>query len=515
MNIGILTALIFLPLIIAILLIFIPRKDTGFIKNVAFFGSLLVFVLSLKLFFGFDTDEPGYQFIEGPYNWIKTFNIGYHIGIDGISILLVILTTFLTPIVILSSYKNIKDRVKEYMVLMLLLETAMIGTLCAIDMFLFYVFWEFMLIPMYFIIGVWGGERKIYATIKFFLFTMAGSLFMLLAILFMGFLYKGQFGEFNLNFLNWLNLSIPIKTELILFLAFFLAFAIKVPLFPFHTWLPDAHVEAPAGGSVILAGVLLKMGTYGLLRFCIPLFPNASHTLAPFVIIISIIGIIYGALLAMAQSDLKKLIAYSSISHLGFVVLGIFSFTLTGVTGGIYQMVNHGLSTGALFLIVGILYERRHKRQIGDFGGIAKKMPVFTAIFMIVTLSSIGLPGLNGFIGEFLILAGSFTSELAHMKLATAFAATGVILAAIYMLWMFERVMFGPIKHKANQMLKDLTKREVFVLVPIILLIIFMGIFTKPFTERMEASVNHYMKMTNAKIEKNEVIVSGFPLSRE
>jgi NADH-quinone oxidoreductase subunit M len=388
----------------------------------------------------------------------------------------------------LAAWNSIEKGASGFMISLLMLETAMLGVFCALDLFLFFVFWEAMLIPMYLLIGIWGGRRRIYATIKFVLYTMAGSALMLVGILYLYFQNDNSFDLMTLY-----DKAGSLTHQRLLFLGFFIAFAIKVPLFPFHTWLPDAHVEAPTVGSVILAGVLLKMGTYGILRFCIPLFPEGTVAFTPLISTLAVIGIIYGALVAMVQPDLKKLVAYSSVSHLGFVVLGLFALNSQGVQGGIIQMVNHGLSTGALFLLVGMIYERRHTRMIADFGGLAKCMPIFATIFLIVTLSSIGLPGLNGFVGEFMILLGSFISG-AFSKVYAVLAAIGVILAAVYMLWMFQRVMFGKLDKPENQSLKDLNLREVIVLLPILLFIVWIGVYPKPFLSRIEKSVNHVLK---------------------
>jgi NADH-quinone oxidoreductase subunit M len=433
------------------------------------------------------------QFVE-KLRWIPSFGINYHVGIDGISLFLILLTTFITPISILASW-HITKSVKEYMIAMLVLETAMVGVFIALDLFLFFVFWELMLIPMYLLIGIWGGPRRIYAAIKFFIYTTAGSVFMFLAIIALYFLHHRATGEYTFNLLEFYRLDISFAVQFWLFLAFFIAFAIKVPMFPFHTWLPDAHVEAPTAGSVILAGVLLKMGTYGFVRFCLPLFPEVSHAFIPVISWMAIAGIIYGALVAMVQDDLKKLVAYSSVSHLGFVMLGIFAFNIQGIEGSITQMINHGLSTGALFLIVGMLYERRHTRMIADFGGLTKQIPVFAVFFLIVTLSSIGLPGLNGFVGEFLILVGMFKSRILYASLA----ATGIILAAVYMLWMFQRVMFQEITHEENRTLKDMNKRELATLIPIVLLIFWIGIYPNSFLRKMDASVNHLLQKVGGK----------------
>ena len=435
------------------------------------------------------------QFVER-FAWIRAYGIDYFVGVDGLSLFLVLLTTFLGPIVILASW-SISARVKEYLFFMLLLETGMLGAFVALDLFLFYVFWEVMLVPMYFLIGVWGGPRRIYAALKFVLFTMAGSLLMLVAIIYLATRNSQVTQVLTFDLLKIYNLQLPYEEQIWLFLAFALSFAIKVPLFPFHTWLPDAHVEAPTAGSVILAGVLLKLGTYGFLRFAIPLFPEAALAAAPFIIALAVIGIVYGAMVAMMQADLKKLVAYSSVSHLGFVMLGLFAFNLQGIQGAIYQMLNHGLSTGALFLIVGMIYERRHTRMIDDFGGLWKQMPIFSAFFLVVTLSSIGLPGLNGFVGEFLILLGSFQAS----PFWTAGAASGVVLGAIYMLWMFRRVVFGPLSRPENQNLKDIGAREIAILIPILILIFFMGIYPRPFLARMQPAVERIIQRIESKKE--------------
>ena len=507
MNFPILTIVTFLPLLGAIWLLFIDRGKEEKIKRIALITAIGSFVISLPLFFNFQLNTHEFQFVE-KVPWIKEFGISYHVGIDGISLFLFLLTSFISVVSILASW-TIKDRIKEYMIAMLVLETGMLGVFISLDMFLFYVFWELMLIPMYLLIGVWGGPRRIYAAVKFFIYTMAGSVLMLLAIIALYFMNYRATGEYTFDLLTLYNLDIPMGTQFWLFLAFFFAFAIKVPMFPFHTWLPDAHVEAPTAGSVILAGVLLKMGTYGFVRFSLPLFPYASHQFVPVIAWLAIAGIIYGALVAMVQTDLKKLVAYSSVSHLGFVMLGIFVFNLQGMEGGILQMINHGLSTGALFLMVGMLYERRHTRMIADFGGLTKRMPIFAVFFMIATLSSIGLPGMNGFVGEFLILVGTFKANVLYAVLAT----TGVILSACYMLWMFQRVMFNKLSNPENQKLKDLNKREWAILLPIVILIFWIGIYPKPLISRLDVSVNHLLtqvdekyKVTLDRIKKNETM---------
>jgi NADH-quinone oxidoreductase subunit M len=478
----------YLPALTALVLLILPRLSDRNNKILAFVGSLIAFIFSLHLVYHFDAGQGGMQFEES-VPWIQTasFTIQHHLGIDGISLFLVVLTTFITPLAILSSWESITKRVKPYLICLLTLETGMIGVFCALDLVLFYVFWEVMLLPMYFLIGVWGGERRIYAAVKFILYTMVGSLLMLVAIIFLFFANGGT--SFDLIQITQRlasgDLQLTRPQELWLFLAFFLAFAIKVPLFPFHTWLPDAHVEAPTAGSVILAGVLLKIGTYGLLRFCLPLFPSAAVAAAPLISILAIIGIIYGALVAMVQPDLKKLVAYSSVSHMGLVVLGIFAFTTQGLQGSTVQMLNHGLSTGALFLLVGMVYDRRHTRLISDFGGLAHRSPVYASVFLVVTLSSIGLPGLNGFVGEILVLAGSF----ARNKTFGTLAALGMVLGAVYMLWMYQRVFLGKLENPANATLSDIGMREKLLLVPIIIMMLWIGVYSAPFLRRMDASL--------------------------
>ena len=491
-----LSIVIFLPLLGVIAIALFRGMGPSVIKGVAFIISLITFVISIGLYIGYDNTESGDVFQLGiDEAWISGLGISYHIGIDGISLWLILLTTFLTPLCILAAWNSVKKGLSGFMMSLLALETGMLGVFCSLDLFLFFVFWESMLIPMYFLIGIWGGERRIYATIKFVLYTMAGSALMLVGILALYFQNNNSF-----NLVTLIEAGGTFTHSSYLFLAFFIAFAIKVPLFPFHTWLPDAHVEAPTVGSVILAGVLLKMGTYGIVRFCLPLFPKAAAEHTPWIVTLAVIGIIYGALVAMVQPDLKKLVAYSSVSHLGFVVLGLFSQNHDAIQGSVLQMVNHGLSTGALFLLVGMIYERRHSRMIVDFGGLAKRMPIFATIFLIVTLSSIGLPGLNGFVGEFMILLGSFVQG-AFSKWYVVFATTGVILAAVYMLWMFQRVMLGQgyeVGDKTNESLPDLNSREIAVLVPILVFIVWIGVFPNTFLKPMETSVGKVVEKVQA-----------------
>ena len=480
----ILSLLVWVPLLGALALLFWPRPNEGGMKIFALSVSLVNFALSLQMYRLFDAKQAAMQLVE-QLPWIRSIGCSYHLGVDGISLFLILLTTLLTSLAILSSWTSIHKRMKEYLISLLLLETGMLGVFVSLDLVLFYFFWEAMLIPMYLLIGVWGGERRIYAAVKFFLYTMAGSVLMLIAIFVVYFTYHAQAGAYTTDLLLLYGTRFGRTTELWLFAAFFVAFAIKVPLFPFHTWLPDAHVEAPTAGSVILAGVLLKMGTYGMLRFSLPLFPHATITFLPVVIALSVIGIIYGAMVALVQPDMKKLVAYSSVSHLGFVVLGLFALNTQGMEGAILQMLNHGVSTGALFLLVGMIYERRHTRLIADFGGLWRVLPVFSALFMVVMFSSIGLPLTNGFVGEFLILVGAFE----HHRMATTLAATGVVLGAVYMLWMYQRVIFGKVENPENQKLKDMNVRETWVLAPLIILILWMGVYPKPFLTRMEPSV--------------------------
>jgi len=482
---GTLTTIIFLPFAGAVLLLLVGRGRDGFSRLLALVVSAATFLISLSLYMGFDASTSAMQFVEEA-PWVESMGISYSLGVDGISLLLVLMTTLLTTLAILASW-NINSRVAEYMAAMLALETGMLGVFCSLDLFLFYVFWEAMLIPMYLLIGIWGGERRIYATVKFVLYTLAGSLLMLVAIIYLYFHHGAATGTYTFDLIALYAFTVERGAQYWLFLAFFLSFAIKVPLFPFHTWLPDAHVEAPTAGSVILAGVLLKMGTYGLIRFCLPLFPLAAAYFTPYILVLSVVGIVYGALVAMVQPDIKKLVAYSSVSHLGFIVAGIFALNAQGLQGSILQMVNHGLSTGALFLIVGMLYDRRHTRQIGDFGGLAKTVPVFSVFFMIATLSSIGLPGLNGFVGEFLILLGLFKA----FPVFGVIAASGVVLAAVYMLWMFQRVVWGEPTLQENKDLKDLSGREWAVLVPVVVLMFWIGLYPKPFLGTSKASVRH------------------------
>jgi NADH-quinone oxidoreductase subunit M len=477
--------IVFVPALGTLLLAVLPATARTTLRLSAVAISAVPLLLAMHAWRLFDPAAGGFQLVERA-QWLPDLGIGYYVGIDGISLLLVLLTAFLTPLVLYGAEDSIHQRLKGYLISVLLLEAAMLGTLVALDVILFYVFWELMLVPMFLIIGIWGGGRRVYAAIKFVLFTMVGSLPMLVALIYLGVAHAAETGSMSFALTDLYGLSLPRQAELWCCAAIMLAFAIKVPMWPLHTWLPDAHVEAPTGGSVILAGVLLKMGTYGFVRLVMPLFPAVLPSFMPWIGGLAVVGIIYGALVAMVQPDLKKLVAYSSVSHLGFVMLGLASMNAVGVSGAVYQMLNHGLSTGALFLLVGMIYERRHTRDIAAFGGLWKKLPVFACCFLIITLSSIGLPGLNGFVGEFLILLGGFR----RYPWLTAGAASGVVLGAVYMLWMYQRVMFGPLDKIENRVLEDLRPSELVVLIPMIALIVIMGVYPAPFLRTMEASVS-------------------------
>ena len=493
-----LSVVLFLPLVFALLLVIWPQKQT--LRHLALGLSLIEFLASLAVLKNFDQASAALQMAE-QYSWVPRFGITYFIGIDGISLMLIMLTTFLTPIIILGSWNSITERVKGFHVALFVLQTAMMGSFLAMDAVLFYLFWELSLVPMYFIVGIWGGARRIYATVKFFIYTMAGSVLMLLAIIFlMRLTPEVTGGAVSSSLLDFYKLQIPFvageffTAQTLLFFAFALAFAIKVPLFPLHTWLPDAHVEAPTPGSVVLAGVMLKMGTFCYLRWVIPLFPEAAEHYAWFFVSLGVIGIVYGALVAMVQPDVKKLVAYSSVSHMGYVILGIFVMNEYGVNGALYQMLNHGISTGALFLLIGMIYERTHSRMIVKYGGLASALPIFTIMFVIVTMSSIAVPLTNGFIGEFLILMGTFQ----YSPLAAVISVTGVVLGAAYMLWMVKRVFFGPkgeivthAEEDKEHALHDLSVREWVVMTPLIILIFWMGIFPNHFMDYSKKSVDH------------------------
>jgi NADH-quinone oxidoreductase subunit M len=475
-----------------LLLLLAPRRADTFVRWAGLVVSLATLVLAGMAWARFDASSPGFQLVE-QRPWLPQIGISYSLGMDGIALVLVLLTALLQPLVFISSWLSINKHVKGYVSAMLLLETGVLGAFLATDLFLFYVFWELMLIPMYFIIGVWGGERRIYAAVKFVLFTLAGSLLMLVGILYLGFLHHAQHGRWSFAYSDMLTLDIAMGSgfwsspQLLLFAAFALAFAIKVPVWPLHTWLPDAHVEAPTGGSIILAGILLKLGTFGLMRFNRPLFPQAWEAATPLFMVLAVVAIIYGALVAWAQKDIKKLVAYSSVSHMGFIILGLFAGTVASTQGALIQMVNHGLSTGALFMLVGVIYDRRHTRLIEDFGGLAAVMPAYTFAFLLATLSSIGLPGLNGFVGEFLILTGAF----AEHPLAVACGATGIVLGAVYMLSLVQRVFWNALVHEENRTLSDLTWREWLAFAPLAVFMVWIGVQPGTFLALSEAAVRH------------------------
>ncbi|MBF0153793.1 MAG: NADH-quinone oxidoreductase subunit M [Magnetococcales bacterium] len=471
----------FLPLAGALAIVLVIRNDAS-AKLTALGVSLVTFLLSLRLYAAFDTTTAAFQFLE-EYVWLPDLGISYRMGVDGISLPLLLLTTLLTPICILASWESVKMRVREYMIAFLALESFVIGVFCALDFMLFYILWEAMLIPMFLIIGVWGGPRRVYAALKFFLYTLAGSVVMLVSVLVLT--SKGH----TFSIPELMKLHLPMGLQVWIFLGFFVSFAVKVPMWPVHTWLPDAHVEAPTAGSVILAGVLLKMGAYGFLRFSLPMLPDASHYFAPLIYGLSLVAVVYTALVALMQTDLKKLIAYSSVSHMGFVTLGLFAFNQLGIEGGLLQMVNHGLVSGALFLLVGVVYDRLHTREIARFGGLALRMPVYATLFMIFTMASVGLPGTNGFIGEFLILLGLFATS----KGVTVVAATGVVLGAAYMLWMFKKVVFGEVRHADVQTLTDVTPREVALFVPLLILVFWIGFNPDPFLKILHVSVENLL----------------------
>ncbi len=481
----VLSTLIFLPVLGAILIAFVKRANENFIKWLSLLISIVTFILSIPLFINFDKTTARMQFVEA-YEWVPSWGIKYAIGVDGISVLFVLLSTILTVLCIMVSWKGIKEKTKEFYSALLLIEGAMIGVFCSLDMFLFYIFWEAMLIPMYLLIGVWGGPNRVYAAIKFFLYTLVGSVLMLVGIIVL-YLNTGSF-----DILRMMAINYPYDLQIILFWAFFAAFAVKVPMWPVHTWLPDAHTEAPTAGSVILAGILIKMGAYGFLRFSMPLFPAATKAMAPVMMILSVIAIIYGGIICLGQTDLKRLIAYSSVSHMGFVTLGIFALNTQGMQGGILQMINHGIVTGALFLCVGMIYDRTHTRQIADYGGTATVLPIYAAFFMVFTLASIGLPGTNGFVGEFLIILGGF----AKSKTMGVLAATGIIIGAAYMLWLYQRVFFMETNPKI-QGHGDIDLREILTLVPLLVLVLWIGIYPNVFLGFMDASVQNLIERVN------------------
>lgn len=493
LGFPILSLIIFLPLIGAIpIMLFVPKQKEELIRWLSAITTFGTFLVSLILIPNFNNSTHEMQFVER-HSWIPSIGVQYFLGIDGISFLLILLTTLVTFIAVMSSWHAITERLKEFHVSILILEVGMLGAFMALDFIFFYVFWEIMLVPMYFIIGIWGGPRKLYAAIKFFLYTLFGSVFMLVAILALFFVYHHYTGVYTFEILKYMELNFPYNVQWWVFLAFFLGFAVKVPMFPFHTWLPDAHVEAPTAGSVILAGILLKMGTYGFVRFALTITPDAAQTFVPFIVTLSLIAIVYAGLICLAQKDMKKLIAYSSVSHMGFITLGTFTFNPQGLEGAILQMINHGLSSAALFLIVGLIYERRHTRMISDFGGLAKVMPVYAVLFAVATMSSIGLPGLNGFIGEFLVLLGAFKVSYIWALIA----ASGIVIGAAYALWLYQRTMFGKLENPENMNLTDLTFRERWTLIPLVIMMFWIGLYPKPFLDTMHASVNNIVQRVN------------------
>ena len=483
-----LSLILFTPLIGALVLLFVNKRNEDAIRWIANLFALIGFLISVPLWFSYDTKNPDFQFVER-MTWIPSIGAEYFLGIDGFSTLLILLTTMMGAIAVLSSWTAITERVKEYYIFLLMLQTGMLGAFMSLDFLLFFLFWEVMLVPMYFLIGIWGSANRLYSAIKFFLYTLVGSVVMLLGILALYFYNHAQTGVYTFDVTQFHKLNAPFDLQWWVFLAFFLGFAIKVPMFPFHTWLPDAHTDAPTAGSVILAAVLLKMGTYGFLRFSLPILPEATRHFVPMVAFLCIVGIVYGALVALAQKDWKRLVAYSSVSHMAMVMLGMFALNPVGITGSIVQQLNHGISTGALFLLVGVVYERRHTREISEYGGLSKVMPVYAAIFLLMTMSSIGLPTLNGFIGEFLILQGVFVAS----KVWAAFAASGVVLGAAYMLYLYQRTMFGKIENPKNEKLPDLSIREFATFAPLIVLAVWMGLYPKPFLDRLQTSVAHVM----------------------
>src|SRR5437867_7103909 len=483
-----LSIILFTPLAGALLLLLMDKRNESAIRWVANIVAFIGFLVSVPLWVWFKPQGPDFQFVERA-PWIPSVGAEYFLGVDGLSTLLILLTTMMGCISVLSSWEAITERVKEYYIFLLVLQTGMLGAFMALDFLLFFLFWEVMLVPMYFLIGIWGSDRRLYSAIKFFLYTLVGSVVMLLGILALYFYNHSVTGVYSFDVTLFHKLNVPFDLQWWVFLAFFLGFAIKVPMFPFHTWLPDAHTDAPTAGSVILAAVLLKMGTYGFLRFSLPILPDASRGFVPMIVTLSIIGIIYGALCAMAQRDWKRLVAYSSVSHMAMVMIGLFALNPVGITGSIIQQLNHGISTGALFLLVGVVYERRHTREISEYGGLSKVMPVYATIFLIMTMSSIGLPALNGFIGEFLILQGVFVAS----KAWAAFAASGVVLGAAYMVYLYQRPMFGKVENPKNERLTDLSNREFATVAPLLVLGVWIGLYPAPFLRRLETSVQHIM----------------------
>ncbi len=482
---NILSLILFTPLAGAIVLLFVSQRSENAIKWIANLFAVAGFLVSVPLWFWYNPQDPAYQFQER-LPWIPSIGAEYFLGVDGFSVLLILLTTLIGVIAVLSSWDAITERVKEYYIFLLVLQTGMLGAFMSLDFLLFFLFWEVMLVPMYFLIGIWGSANRLYSAIKFFLYTLVGSVVMLLGILALYLAYHSATGEYTFDITRYQTHNFPTDLQWWVFLAFFLGFAIKVPMFPFHTWLPDAHTDAPTAGSVILAAVLLKMGTYGFIRFSLPILPDATRAFVPMMVTLSIIGIIYGALVAMAQRDWKRLVAYSSVSHMAMVMLGMFALNPIGITGSIIQQLNHGISTGALFLLVGVVYERRHTREISEYGGLSKVMPVYAAIFLLMTMSSIGLPALNGFIGELLILQGIFAVSMAWAGVAAA----GIVLGAAYMLWLYQRTMFGKVENPKNEGLADVGLREFALFVPLIILAVWIGLYPSPFLRRLDTSVS-------------------------
>jgi NADH-quinone oxidoreductase subunit M len=503
-HFPLLSLILFLPLAGAVLLLFVPKENGDAMRWIANLFGFAGFIVSLPLWFWYNSQDAQFQFVER-VPWIPSIGAEYFLGVDGFSCLLVLLATLFGSIAILSSWTAITERLKEYYIFLLILQTGMIGAFVSLDFLLFFLFWEVMLVPMYFLIGIWGSDRRLYSAIKFFLYTLVGSVIMLLGILALYFYNHTVTGVYSFDITRFQQLNVPYNLQWWVFLAFFLGFAVKVPMFPFHTWLPDAHTDAPTAGSVILAAVLLKMGTYGFIRFSLPILPDASRHFVPMVVGLSIVGIVYGALCAMAQQDWKRLVAYSSVSHMAMVMLGMFALNPVGITGSIVQQLNHGISTGALFLIVGIVYERRHTRAISEYGGLSKVMPLYATIFLVMTMSSIGLPALNGFIGELLILQGVFLAS----KMWAAFAASGVVLGAAYMLWLYQRTMFGKVENPKNEHLRDLNLRELATFVPLLILAVWIGLYPAPFLRRLETSVNRVVARVNPDYRVQPSAVAG------
>jgi NADH-quinone oxidoreductase subunit M len=491
-NLPLLSLILFTPLVGAAVLMFVNRRHETAIRWTANLFGLAGFLVSVPLWFWYDPAKPQFQFIER-HQWIPSVGAQYYLGVDGFATLLILLTTMMGAIAILSSWTAIRERVKEYYIFLLVLQGGMIGAFVSLDFLLFFLFWEVMLVPMYFLIGIWGSDRRLYSAIKFFLYTLVGSVVMLLGILALYFYNHGATGVYTFDITQYYKLALPHNLQWWVFLAFFLGFAIKVPMFPFHTWLPDAHTDAPTAGSVILAAVLLKMGTYGFIRFSLPIVPDASKTFVPMMVLLSLIGVVYGALVAMAQRDMKRLVAYSSVSHMAMVMLGMFALNPVGIKGSILQQLNHGISTGALFLIVGIVYERRHTRMISEYGGLSKVMPLYAAVFGVMMLSSIGLPSLNGFVGELLILQGLFTANMTWAIVA----GSGIVLGAAYMLWLYQRTMLGKVENVKNEALKDLNLREFATFLPLIVMAVWIGIYPTPFLDRLDSAVNTVVARVN------------------